>query len=437
MKRFLSLVLAGLFVVTVSGCGGRGGPPPPPPPPPSADYRGGVGYALADQCAYAVSTFATRQTSASFANSQARQSCISTVASQPLPGGGRRPTCSSGSFSECAAVAAGYNISTSRCRIRVERASTYSAAVSSALRNCGNALGSACQTLSATCSASATPAPAVRRLVSGSPPPPPPPPSTLPPEPRRTSPPQGGGSDISGVEVAGAGTTTSVSALNSTSRTLTLQAGTWFEPKDGRYQRMIVSRSTSVPPNQITRIPTACMQRGNPVPATGARFYSRAKSISGSVQQCQLRCLSGSQNVQACVWNCESPSPPPPPPPQPGPSAVSFTIVDQCNDGAGTLWRLHEYSRWLNGDTVAGNSRTGVAPSPPNAFLTPGFGRQDTRSIRCTPGRGVCYGAVRDISNPTRHWGSGIDGDEDCTNCCLQCPTSGTARSTPRGLSCN
>ena len=183
MKRTLILVLAGLLAAALTGCGGEGGgggggigPPPPPPPPPTQQYRGGVAYALADQCAYAVATIATRETSSSLAQSRARQSCISTVASQPLPGGGLRPSCSSGSFSQCAAVAAGYNSSTRRCQIRADSASTFSAATSSALRNCGSRVGSACQVLSAACSTSAAPGPVVRRLVSGPPPPQPPPP---------------------------------------------------------------------------------------------------------------------------------------------------------------------------------------------------------------------------------------------------------------------
>ena len=425
MKRILRLTLAGLFVATVAGCGGGGGggsggppPPPPPPQPQPQQYSGGVAYALADECAYAVATIATRERSASLAQSRARQSCESTVASQPLPGSGLRPSCRSGSFSQCTAVAAAYNSSTNRCQIRVDSASTFSAATSSALRNCGNALGSACQVLSAACSASATPVPSVRQLVSGSSPPPPPP-QNLPAEPARRSPPQGGGADSAGLVVAGAGTTQYVLALNTTSQTLTYQAGTWFEPKDGRYQRMIISRSTSVSPGQVTRIPTACMQRGNPVPASGARFYSRPKSISGSVQQCQLGCLSGSQNVQSCVWNCESttspPPPPPPPPPQPGQAPeIEFVTNDNCNDGRDVTMRFFYYqgSRFVNYAT---------------GRLTAG-GRDTVTRVSCNFSNvnQVCYGARVDLGGGrTWYWGIDIDRSKGCTSCCIPCPSSG------------
>ena len=156
----------------------------------------------------------------------------------------------------------------------------------------------------------------------------------LPPEPSRSSPPQGPGSDLPGMEVAGAGTTAYVSALNNSSRSVTYRAGTWFEPKDGRYQRMIVTRSTTVSPGRVVEIPTACMQRGNPAPASGARFFSRPKSVSDAVQQCQSNCLSGDQDIQTCVWRCERSTEPPPSPTQRyyGAIAAGWAGVS-CRDG--------------------------------------------------------------------------------------------------------
>ena len=131
----------------------------------------------------------------------------------------------------------------------------------------------------------------------------------LPPEPTRSKPPQAPGSDLPNVEIAGAGTTEYVQALNTSSQTVNFQQGTWFEPKDGQYQRMIIASSTSVPPGRIVQIPTACMQRSNDPPAIGARLFSRPKPISGSVQQCQRNCLSRGGTIQTCVWGCETPTP--------------------------------------------------------------------------------------------------------------------------------
>ena len=180
--------------------------------------------------------------------------------------------CDAGATTECAAIAVGTN-SSGRCWLSTHSAVSLSNAQSSALQGCRSGLGSTadCNLLVSGC-ASGAPSTRVWR-PSGRPGT-----STLPPEPPRTSAPQAPGSDWSGVEIAGVGGTTYVSALNRTSGTVTYQASTWFEPKDGKYQRMIVTQSTSVPPGQVVRIPTACMQSRQSCASLTVRASSRTRS---------------------------------------------------------------------------------------------------------------------------------------------------------------
>lgn len=126
---------------------------------------------------------------------------------------------------------------------------------------------------------------------------------------RVTSSPQAPGQDLPNVEVAGAGSTTALWVKNGGTGNLPIRAGTWYEPKDGNAQRMIVTESMTVAAGQSARVSAACMQEGKPAPPTGLRFFSAAKQISGQVQQCQARCLGGSsvQSVQRCIWGCERP----------------------------------------------------------------------------------------------------------------------------------
>ena len=120
------------------------------------------------------------------------------------------------------------------------------------------------------------------------------------------SPPQASGRDVSGVEVAGNDSTEHVLVRNNQSESITYTRGTWLEPRDGEYQRMIISQTVTVPRGQLAEVPTACMQREREVPDRGIRFFSQAKSVSGPVQACQRQCLSSATDLQSCVWDCEA-----------------------------------------------------------------------------------------------------------------------------------
>lgn len=402
MKKLLGLAFACALAGIVAACGGGGGGGPLI----STTQYAGLGTVLGEDCAYAVGVITTRSGSASNAEFLARQTCEDAATTAASSAGVARDRCIVDSGTECAAVAVGIN-NAGICRIVPRGAASLGSARSEALGDCRSLLGSTanCELLVSGCP-SGSPSTRVWMPDSSRSPGD----TTLPSEPQRTTAPQASGSDWSSVEVAGAGTTTYLSVLNSRSGTVTYRAGTWFEPKDGRYQRMIVTQTTTVQPGQVVRVPTACMQRDNPIPASGARFFSSPKQASGSVQQCQTRCLSGSQSIQTCVWGCERSTSPPPPPPPP-PSQIVFETDDTCNDGRDVTMRFFYYrgsSNFINyatGNLVARGSDT-VTRIPCN------FSNVDR----------VCYGARLDLGGG-RHWRWGLDIDrsDSCTDCCYTC----------------
>jgi len=153
------------------------------------------------------------------------------------------------------------------------------------------------------------------------------------------APPQAAGEDLSGIEVAAATSTRTISTGDVqtfvVSNTLaTYRPGDWLEPKDGNNQRMMIvgaaqasavsmagfggigsSGSTAAPspilPAQSDSFLTlfvVCMQRNAPrIPVRGDRYFSRPKSPETAVELCQRDCvLAGSGTIQGCVWRCES-----------------------------------------------------------------------------------------------------------------------------------
>lgn len=231
----------------------------------------------------------------------------------------------------------------------------------------------------------------------------------LPPEPSRSSGPQAGGTDITGVEVAGRGTTRFMSIANDSSRNVTYSAGDWLEPKDGSYQRMMILQTVVANPGRVVDVRTACMQKRKRVPAEGTRYFSRPKTASGTLQQCQEACL-GSGQEQDCIWECELPK-------------VVWTIEDGCNDGEPIEYRFF---------IIRDRQIVAIWPSRSEVYVASTFGSEYTTTV--SPGRGgqVCYGA----STGNTYWGIGIDGDESCSGCCYNIPTGGRI-DVSRTLTCN
>ena len=236
-------------------------------------------------------------------------------------------------------------------------------------------------------------------------------PPALPPAVAPTSPPQAPGRDLPNIEIAGLGTTSQFAVRNSGGTAHVLTAGTWYEPRDGSYQRMIVTRTTSVPSEEVMQVPIACMQQGKRAPANGLRFFSSSKAVTGSVQSCQRNCLSGNAaEFQSCIWGCEASSDSP----QPGSarsSSLTWNVVDRCNDGRRVEYRFFESS---NG------RRTGRAwPGGSQFWATTGYDRTVTNALGCSPGTSVVIGAR--IQGTNQHFGAGFDGTRSCSECAYTC----------------
>ena len=244
----------------------------------------------------------------------------------------------------------------------------------------------------------------------------------FPPEVRPTSSPQESGIDIRGIEVAGLGTTTALIIRNTLGSQYTVRAGTWYEPKDGRAQRMIVTRTTSVPSGQTARVSAACMQREKATPAQGLRFFSQFKTIRAGVQTCQQRCLSRDSDIQNCVWNCQRSQ-------GGGSRGITFRITDACNDGYDINYRFFAYD--------ASDDVVGAWPGGRLVYSARRLEETHTHRLACTSDTvKICYGAQRESSSrDNSYWGVGLDGDEGCADCCYSCPPSGVV-DAGRRLTC-
>ena len=121
-----------------------------------------------------------------------------------------------------------------------------------------------------------------------------------------SNPPQEVGQDISGVSVRGLGLISRVAVQNLSANAITYNAGDYLEPRDGDFQRMIITQRVAVAAGQLAEIPVACRQVRKSIPATGATFYSMPSTLqSDENSACQARCLDGT-DVQSCVWACET-----------------------------------------------------------------------------------------------------------------------------------
>ena len=175
------------------------------------------------------------------------------------------------------------------------------------------------------------------------------------------TPPQASGEDRSGVGVAAAvsvrrigGDDVQTLLVNNTGlQPVAYSPGDWLEPKDGSQQRMMIVGVTqataaaasdgtehvlpvavdggmvSVIPvswtfnelenawihpssyanaGSFTQLDVVCMQRLDlEIPTRGARYFSQPKTAAGPVQLCQRDCaLNETENVQQCVWACET-----------------------------------------------------------------------------------------------------------------------------------
>jgi len=112
---------------------------------------------------------------------------------------------------------------------------------------------------------------------------------------------------------------------------------------------------------------------------------------------------------------------PPAPAPTPAPTAppsvnaaMTWTITDGCSDGRGLLVKFY--------DRTSG----GVWPTSSTAYVA-NPGGSVVRTLSCTRGNRICYGATTDPST-TRYWGIGLEGNRGCDACCNTCDDVSVSR---------
>jgi uncharacterized membrane protein YccF (DUF307 family) len=109
----------------------------------------------------------------------------------------------------------------------------------------------------------------------------------------------------------------------------------------------------------------------------------------------------------------------PAPQPEPEPEGeeeaaqtVGFTVV---NNTSGTV-NVAFFDR---------DNHVHVDPPFDRFYILNGNSTQTYR-VSCTAGQNICYGATMPGGNMMPFWGSGRDGKQPCTGCCLACPATGS-----------
>lgn len=182
MRQALVFALVAIISGFLSACGGSGGGGDPggggvggPGGGGTPTSYGARSYAIGDNCAFALGTIVTNASSASSAESAARQACMSQAQSLAAGAGVQAPTCSTYSFTGCATIGIGEN-SAGRCNISGRERSSLSAARSAEIQNCQSQLGfdADCEILAAACATGGPDSGVWRPSARPTPPPPPP-----------------------------------------------------------------------------------------------------------------------------------------------------------------------------------------------------------------------------------------------------------------------
>ena len=95
-------------------------------------------------------------------------------------------------------------------------------------------------------------------------------------------------------------------------------------------------------------------------------------------------------------------------------SDIELFVTDACHDGENIQYRFFEF------EPEPPRRLTGIWPSAGRVYVTAGLNIQHRSYLRCTTGRLVCYGGEPRDSQQG-YWGLGIDGDKDCSHCCVTC----------------
>ncbi len=155
-------------------------------------------------------------------------------------------------------------------------------------------------------------------------------------------------------------------------------------------------------------------------PPSGTYYYGACVDRVSGESDPSDDCTSSSEAVRVVVSGAS-------PPPTSGSGTITFTLTDRCTRPGAVQARFFGYV----GTSTAG-SPDFVWPSSSRVYTTDNR-RTTGDSITQTlgeSGRGIgviCYGAQLE-NTPTSFWGVGLDGDQSCSSCCIQVPSSGNSR---------
>ena len=443
MKQALAFIFVGILTASLYACAGGGGGSttgrgttgnPPPPVNPPTRY-GAQSYALGNNCAFAVGSIVTNASSSSSAESSARQSCMLQARNQAASAGVQAPTCTSGSFTGCAAIAVGQN-SSRRCNLRGHARSTLSAARSAAIQNCQNRLGSSanCEILASAC-ATGRPDSGVWRS------------STTP-----TPPPGGVGSGQVGREFGRTSTSgrtfnltctndvvfqhsgnvvlpsVEVVTLPAAAGTITFEYDAYDIPDrfvvelggrvvvDTRY--VGTSRSVAEVNAVLARYGfTRTSQSAIISPGSGSRSIQKPAGVTSAIVRvyAPLQGTAWEVTLKYSGSSCGSG-------PGTGQSEIVFQTNDNCNDGRNVVmsfsyYRDSTFVNWATQNRVAGGANTVTRVSC-------NFGNVNR----------VCYGAR--IDGTTYYFGHDLDRSKGCSDCCWQCTPGIGSRTVNLNFGC-
>jgi hypothetical protein len=96
-------------------------------------------------------------------------------------------------------------------------------------------------------------------------------------------------------------------------------------------------------------------------------------------------------------------------------STLRWQLEDGCSDGLGVWARFFD------------ETQSSVWPNAGEVYQVSAGGAID-RTLSCTTGHKVCYGAQPADDSTLFFWGVGVSNDKGCDNCCFACTTATISR---------
>lgn len=190
-----------------------------------------------------------------------------------------------------------------------------------------------------------------------------------------------------------------------------------------RYKRdpslPIISGNTTIGTDSVSSLsPSATSSESLSLTApsnTGTYYYGACvDSVSGEIITSNN--CSGNQGVRVTVSSSGGGSPG-----SGGSPGITFSVTDACNDGNSVSFRFFAVN---NAD-----EETGRWPGGNRVYNTLPYSQTSTSNLACDSETSkICYGGELESGGSTYYWGTGIDNDRGCSNCCTQCPSRGQGR---------